>query len=93
MQSISHTHQVFRILHWRTIKRALAATPGHGDAYYEQLESGIREVRGWMRGPYTHVAPTSIDGVHFELEDSTSWSCSHILVPDPAILFAEYESS
>jgi hypothetical protein len=67
------------------------STSGHGDAYYEQLEIGIREVRGWMRGRYMHVAPTSIDEVHFELEDST-WSCSHILVPDSAILFAEHES-
>lgn len=38
-------------------------TSGHDDAYFERIRIGVRELRGWMRGRYAHVAPASLDGV------------------------------
>jgi hypothetical protein len=40
-----------------------AASTAHDDAYYERMKIGVREVRGWLRGRYSHVSPTSIDAV------------------------------
>ncbi|KAG6841403.1 hypothetical protein C0991_011567 [Blastosporella zonata] len=34
---------------------------GDGDAYYEAMQIGVREVRGWMRGRYAHLQPGVID--------------------------------
>jgi hypothetical protein len=62
-----------RDLVWADDADGQAAISGHGDAYYEQLKIGIREVRGWMRGRYVHVAPTSIDEV-CSLFGCSSWS-------------------
>ncbi|KAG6860503.1 hypothetical protein C0995_010489 [Termitomyces sp. Mi166 len=32
-------------------------TAKHDDAYYEGMQIGVREVRGWMRGKYAHLQP------------------------------------
>lgn len=44
---------------------ALDTGPIRDDAYYEQLTVGVREVRAWLRGRYSHVSLASIDNVHF----------------------------
>jgi hypothetical protein len=40
-----------------------ATSTAHDDAYYERMMIGVREVRGWLRGRYSHVSPASIDAV------------------------------
>ncbi|KAG6908042.1 hypothetical protein DXG01_006404 [Tephrocybe rancida] len=38
--------------------------PGtHDDAYYEAMQIGVREVRGWLRGRYAHLQPGVIDSI------------------------------
>ncbi|KAG6868083.1 hypothetical protein C0993_007760 [Termitomyces sp. T159_Od127] len=32
-------------------------TATHDDTYYEGMQIGVREVRGWMRGKYAHLQP------------------------------------
>ncbi|KAG5634786.1 hypothetical protein H0H81_000792 [Sphagnurus paluster] len=36
---------------------------GHDDAYYEQMQIGVREARGWIRGRYSHLPAGSIDSI------------------------------
>lgn len=36
-------------------------TATHDDAYYEGMQIGVREVRGWLRGKYAHLQAGVID--------------------------------
>ncbi|GLB39487.1 hypothetical protein LshimejAT787_0606490 [Lyophyllum shimeji] len=38
-------------------------TQAHDDAYYEQIQVGVREARGWLRGRYVHLPPGVIDAI------------------------------
>ncbi|PFH45493.1 hypothetical protein AMATHDRAFT_88789 [Amanita thiersii Skay4041] len=38
-------------------------TVAHDDAHYERMTIGVREVRAWLRGRYSHVPATTIDAI------------------------------
>ncbi|KIL66452.1 hypothetical protein M378DRAFT_197506 [Amanita muscaria Koide BX008] len=35
----------------------------HDDAHYEQMSVGVREVRAWLRGRYSHIPASTIDSI------------------------------
>ena len=35
----------------------------HDDAHYEQMSVGVREVRAWLRGRYSHISACTIDSI------------------------------